>query len=96
MSPASLEHAEPKIDDQCNIRTIQKETPMTTDETGSQDSDSLSGMGMVGGAAAGAAAGSMAGPIGAAVGAVVGGVAVQKQSKLRSVYAQLQRRPRQG
>ena len=39
------------------------------------DSGSLSGMGMVGGAAAGAAAGSMLGPIGAAVGAVAGGVA---------------------
>jgi len=37
--------------------------------------DAMSGLKMVGGAAAGAAAGSLMGPIGAAVGAVAGGIA---------------------
>ena len=48
---------------------------MANAKKATKNDDSLSGVGMVGGAAAGAAAGSMVGPVGAAVGAVVGGVA---------------------
>ena len=44
--------------------------------------DAMSGLKMVGGAAAGAAVGSLTGPIGAAVGAVAGGIAGAKADEI--------------
>lgn len=49
--------------------------PMAAKTSNKSSKSSMSGLGMVGGAAAGAAAGAMVGPLGAAVGALAGGAA---------------------